>query len=197
MPRQATLSGMPAPEIVLVRHGETEWTVSERHTGRTDVPLTENGRTQAKALGARLTERSFGRVLASPLVRARDTCELAGFAARAELRDDLMEIDYGDAEGRTTVQMREDVPGWTAWSHGAPGGESLAEVGARVDVVVDELRATEGDVAIFAHGHILRVLAARWIGLGPECGSRLRLETGSLSVLGWEREHQVLLMWNT
>jgi len=196
MPRQATLSGMPAPEIVLVRHGETEWTVSERHTGRTDVPLTENGRTQAKALGARLTERSFGRVLASPLVRARDTCELAGFAARAELRDDLMEIDYGDAEGRTTVQMREDVPGWTAWSHGAPGGESLAEVGVRVRPLLDELRAAEGDVAVFAHGHVLRVLAAGWIGLGPDFGSRLRLDTGSLSVLGWEREWEVLRGWN-
>ena len=188
---------MPAPEILLLRHGETEWSASERHTGRTDVPLSEDGRAQARALATRLSGRSFSRVLSSPLARARETCELAGLAARAELRDDLMEIDYGDAEGRTTAALREEVPGWTVWSHGAPGGESLAEVGARVDVVVDELRATEGDVAIFAHGHILRVLAARWIGLGPECGSRLRLETGSLSVLGWEREHQVLLMWNT
>jgi len=188
---------MPDPEIVLVRHGETEWTVSERHTGRTDVPLTENGRAQAKALGLRLAERSFGRVLASPLLRARDTCELAGFGARAELRDDLMEIDYGDAEGRTTVALREDVPGWTVWSHGAPGGESLAEVGARLGPLLDELRAAEGDVAVFAHGHVLRVLAAGWIGLAPEYGSRLRLGTGSLSVLGWEREHEVLLRWNT
>lgn len=188
---------MPTPEIVLLRHGDTEWSVSERHTGRTDIPLNESGRAQAKALGLRLAERSFARVLSSPLARARDTCELAGLGARTELRDDLMEIDYGDAEGRTTVQLREEMPGWTVWSHGAPGGESLAEVGARVDPLLDELRGTEGDVAIFAHGHVLRVLAARWIGLGPEYGSRLRLGTGSLSALGWERELEVLLMWNT
>lgn len=186
----------PRPEIVLVRHGETEWSRSGQHTGTSDIPLTDTGRRQAEALRDALTGREFARVLSSPLSRAVETCRLAGLGDRAELRDELREWDYGEYDGVTTAQIRETRPGWTAWKDGCPGGESVAQVGARVDPLVEELRAAGEDVALFAHGHLLRVLSARWLGLPPEAGALLALSTATLSVLGWERETAVLRLWN-
>jgi probable phosphoglycerate mutase len=186
-----------SPEIVLVRHGETEWSRQRRHTGRTDVPLTEAGRGQAAALRQRLAGRDFERVLFSPLARAVVTCELAGFGDRADRRPELVEFDYGEAEGLTTRQMRERVPGWTVWTHGTPGAETPADVASRIEPIVAELREASGDVAIFAHGHVLRVLAALWIELPPESGSRFALSTAAVSTLGWEHETQVIGSWNT
>jgi len=187
---------LSAPEIVLARHGETEWSLAHRHTGRTDVPLTENGRRQAAALRERIAGREFERVLVSPLARAVETCELAGLGANAESRAELIELDYGDAEGITTAQMRETVPGWSVWTHETPGAEALSDVAARLEPILEELRDAHGDVAVFAHGHVLRVLAALWIGMGPAGGSRLALSTGTLCALGWERENQVIRAWN-
>jgi probable phosphoglycerate mutase len=183
-------------EVVLVRHGETEWSRDGRHTGRTDVPLTAAGRSQAERLGAPLGDWRFTRVLASPLGRALDTCRLAGFGDRAELSDALLEWDYGEYEGETTPQIRELRPGWNLWRDGCPGGESAADVGARVDPLASELKASEGDVAVFAHGHLLRVLAARWVELAPEAGARFWLATATISVLGFERETATIRRWN-
>ncbi len=182
--------------VVLVRHGQTEWSVSGQHTGTTDIPLTDEGRRQAEALGARLSGWTFGRVLTSPLARAADTCELAGFGARAEVTDDLREWDYGDYEGLRTADIRKDRPGWWLWRDGVPGGETVEEVGRRADRIIDAARAAEGDVALFAHGHVLRVLASRWIGLPPDHGRLFALATASISVLGWEREAAVVERWN-
>ena len=187
---------MTHPEIVLARHGETEWSRSHRHTGRTDIPLTENGRRQARALAGRIAGRSFERVLVSPLGRAVETCELAGLGEQAERRPELLELEYGDAEGMTTDQMRETVPGWSVWTHATPGAESLSDVASRLEPILAILSETRGDVAVFAHGHVLRVLAALWIGLPPAGGSRLALSTSTLSTLGWERENQVIRAWN-
>jgi broad specificity phosphatase PhoE len=186
-----------AVEIVLVRHGETEWSREHRHTGRTDVPLTDAGRRQAEALEPRLADRDFERVLVSPLSRATETCELAGMGDQAERRGELVEFDYGDSEGLTTAQMRERTPGWTVWTHRTPGAETPDDVGARLQPILAELRAIDGDVAIFAHGHVLRVLAALWIGIQPAGGARLTLATGKLCTLGWEHETQAILAWNT
>jgi broad specificity phosphatase PhoE len=183
-------------EVVLVRHGETEWSRDLRHTGRTDVPLTDEGRRQAERLRGALGEWSFTRVLASPLGRALDTCRLAGFGDRAEPRDALLEWDYGEYEGLTTAQIREQRPGWNLWRDGCPGGETAADMGARVDPMVAELKASEGHVVVFAHGHLLRVLAARWVELPPEAGARLWLATATISVLGFERETATLRRWN-
>jgi len=183
--------------IVLARHGETEWSRDHRHTGLTDVPLTEAGRRQAAALGDRLDGREFANVLASPLSRALDTCRIAGLGDRAEQRPELVELDYGEAEGLTTAQLRERVPGWTVWSHETPGAETLEQVADRLGPVIAELQAGEGDVAIFAHGHVLRILAALWIGMPPQGGARLVLATGTLSTLGWERETRAILTWNS
>jgi probable phosphoglycerate mutase len=187
---------MAAAEIVLARHGETEWSRDHRHTGRTDMPLTDVGRRQAEALRERLAEWSFERVLVSPLARAVDTCELAGFGDVAERRPELVEMDSGDAEGITTAQMRETVPGWSVWTHETPGAESLAAVADRLRPILAAMRETPGDMAIFAHGHLLRILAALWIGMPPAGGSRLVLATGTISVLGWERENQAIRAWN-
>ena len=187
---------MATPEILLARHGETEWSVAGRHTGRTDVPLNEAGRAQSLRLGERLRDRDFTRVLASPLERAFETCRLAKLGGRAEVRPDLVEWDYGDYEGLTTAEIRESVPGWTVWSHPTPGGETAAQVGSRVDRVVADLAALDGSAAVFAHGHVLRVLAARWMGLEPEDGALLALSTATLSSLGWEREKRVVRLWN-
>jgi broad specificity phosphatase PhoE len=165
-----------------------------RHTGRTDVPLTEAGEREARAVGEALRGRSFALVLSSTLSRARETARLAGFTP--EVRDDLAEWDYGEYEGLRTPEIRERVPDWTIWSYGAPGGESPAEVGARADRVLDEVRRVEGDVLVFAHGHLLRVLAARWLGLEPADGRLLALDSGTLSALGHEREQPVVRLWN-
>jgi broad specificity phosphatase PhoE len=188
---------MSSARIVLIRHGETAWSRDRRHTGRTDVPLTDAGREQAGALRPRLEQWSFERVLVSPLSRALETCELAGLGNGDERRAELVEFDYGEAEGLTTAQMRERVPSWTAWTHATPGAESPDRVGARLRPVLGELRETDGDVAIFAHGHVLRVLAALWIGMAPAGGAHLTLATGKLSALGWEHETQAILAWNT
>ena len=187
---------MAHPEILLARHGETEWSATLRHTGRTDVPLTDAGRSQARLLGERLRGRVITRVLTSPLQRAVETCRLAGLGGRAEIRPELMEWDYGEYEGLTTVEIRETVPGWTVWTHPTPGGETAAQVGDRVDQVVEDLATLDGDAAVFAHGHLLRVLAARWIGLEAEHGALLALSTATLGSLGWERERRVVRLWN-
>ena len=182
-------------EIVLVRHGETEWSRDGRHTGRTDLPLTENGRRQAELLRGALAEWGFAQVLSSPLQRALETCRLAGLRDSAQTTDDLRAWDYGEYEGITTAQIRESRPDWYLWRDGCPGGEQAVDVGRRVDRVIASLG--EGDVALFAHGHVLRVLAARWIGLEPEAGALLALGTGTLSVLGYERETRVVRRWNS
>ena len=184
------------PEVVLVRHGETEWSRTGKHTGSTDVPLTELGREQATALGAALQGREFALVLTSPLQRASQTCRLAGYGDVSQRRDDLREWDYGDYEGRTTPEVREERPGWTLWRGGVPGGETAAEVGVRADRVTEELRSLAGDGAVFAHGHVLRVLAARWLGLEPNAGRLFALDTATISVLGYEREASVIRIWN-
>jgi len=187
---------MANPEIFLARHGETEWSLNGRHTGTSDIPLTDNGRRHAEALGARLRGREFAAVFTSPLARAADTCKLAGLGDGAVVREELTEWDYGEYEGRTTADIRETVPGWTVWSHVTPGGETPAQVGARCDALIEELVRFEGAVACFAHGHILRVLGARWMGVPPENGANLALSTGTLSVLGWERVNRTLELWN-
>ena len=183
-------------EAVLVRHGETEWSRDGRHTGRTDIPLTDVGQRQAERLDDALREWSMTRVLSSPLGRALDTCRLAGFGDRAELRDALLEWDYGEYEGLTTAQIRELRPGWMLWRDGCPGGESAADVGARLEPIVAELKASDGDMALFAHGHVLRVLAARWVESPPEFGARMWLATATISVLGFERETAAIRRWN-
>jgi broad specificity phosphatase PhoE len=174
----------------------TEWSATGRHTGRTDVPLTDEGRRQAAALGTCLKEWRFGLVLTSPLRRAVDTCRLAGLGDVAQVRDELVEWDYGEYEGRTTPHIRAERPGWTLWSDGVPGGESAEQVGARADGVLADVRHAGGDVALFAHGHFLRVLAARWIDLPPDRGRSLALATATVSVVGYERETPVILRWN-
>lgn len=183
-------------QVWLVRHGETEWSGLGRHTGRTDVPMTERGRGEADLLSARLRSQRFARVLTSPLRRAAETCRLAGFGDVAEVRDDLMEWDYGAYEGLTTLEIRAERPGWSLWTEGAPAGESAAQVGLRADRVVTELRGIDGDVVVFAHGHILRVLAARWIGLPPSEGRLLVFGTTAISILGYEREVPAIISWN-
>jgi broad specificity phosphatase PhoE len=185
-----------AYEVVLVRHGETEWSRAGRHTGRTDVPLTEQGRRQAEAVGAALRDRDFALVLTSPLGRALETCRLAGFGERAQSRNELMEWDYGAYEGRTTAEVREERPGWTLWRDGVPGGETIEQVGERVDRVLDEIRALDGEALLFAHGHVLRVLTARWLELEPDAGRLFALDPATLSMLGYERETPVIQLWN-
>ncbi len=184
-------------ELVLVRHGETEWSRDLKHTGRSDLPLTEHGRTEAERLRPVFEGRSFARVLSSPLQRALDTCRLAGLGDRAELTDDLLEWDYGEYEGITTAEIREGRPDFYLWRDGCPGGENASDVGARVDRVIEALRSLEGDAVLFSHGHVLRVLTARWLGLGPESGALFKLDTGTLSALGYERETPVITRWNS
>ena len=185
-----------AQEVVLVRHGETDWSRAGRHTGRTDVPLTEQGRRQAEAVGVALRDRAFAVVLTSPLARALESCRLAGFGDRAELRDELMEWDYGAYEGRRTSEIREERPGWTLWRDGVPEGESSDQVGERADSVIDQIRALDGDALLFAHGHMLRVLTARWLVLEPSAGRLFALDPATLSTLGYERETPVIRFWN-
>ncbi len=184
-------------EIVLVRHGETEWSAAGRHTGRTDVPLTARGEEQAKAVIPMIEGRDFALVLSSPLQRAARTAEIAGLAA-AELDPDLREWDYGDYEGRTTAQIREQRPGWFLWRDGVVGGESLADVAARADRVIARVTPAleHGDVALVAHGHLLRVLAARWVRLDGSYGAHLALDTATVSNLGFEHAEPVIRRWN-
>jgi probable phosphoglycerate mutase len=179
-----------------VRHGETEWSKSGRHTSTSDIPLTEAGRSAAEALGERLRHWRFDLVLTSPLSRAADTCRLAGLGDDAAERSELVEWNYGEYEGLTTPQIRETIPDWSVWRDGCLGGETADEVGARVDPLIAELRALPGDAALFAHGHLLRVLTARWIGLRPNMGAALALSTAAVSVLGYERETPVVWLWN-
>lgn len=185
-----------AAQIVVVRHGETEWSASGKHTSTTDLPLTDDGRSLAAALGPSLRSDSFSAVLCSPLRRAQETCELAGYGGRAQLTDELREWGYGEYEGLTTPEIRERRPGWNLWQDGCPGGESPAEVGTRADLVLSQLENIEGNALVFAHGHILRVLAARWLGMEPAAGAHFRLDAGGLGRLGFERETHVLQGWN-
>jgi len=183
-------------ELVLVRHGETEWSSTGRHTGRTDVALTAKGRQQAESVGAQLAGRRFTRVLTSPALRAAETCRLAGFGDRAERRGELLEWDYGAYEGRTTAEIRGERPGWTLWRDGVPGGETLAQVGARADRLLAELEAVTGSVLVFGHGHLLRVVTARWLELDPDSGRLLALDPATISILGYEHEQHVIRRWN-
>jgi broad specificity phosphatase PhoE len=180
----------------LVRHGETEWSRSGQHTGASDVALTEDGKRQAEALGALLRDSEFARVFSSPKSRALETCRLAGYGDVVEIDDDLLEWNYGEYEGRTTADIRTEQPGWTVWSGPVPGGETPEQVAARTQHVIDRASTAGGDVALFAHGHVLRVLAATWLGLPPEAGRWFALGTASVSVLGHERETRVIALWN-
>jgi broad specificity phosphatase PhoE len=184
------------PKLVLARHGETEWSATGKHTSVTDVPLLESGRRDAERLGARLAGREFALVLTSPRERARETARLSGLGDAAQVDDDLVEVDYGEYEGRTTPEIREERPGWSVWTDGSPDGETVEEVGVRADRVIERALAAGGDVAVFAHGHLLRILAARWIGLPADYGGHLALSTGSYSELGFERERRVIWVWN-
>lgn len=188
--------GTPLREIWLVRHGETEWSRSGKHTGRTDLPLTAAGERQALELWRRLAGRPFDLVLTSPLRRARDTCRLAGYGAAAQVSDDLREWDYGSYEGRTSAEIRREAPGWTIWTGAVPGGETIEEVARRARRVVSEAGKVGGEVALFAHGHVLRVLAACWLGLPPSGGRLFALGTASISVLGFENAVGVVRLWN-
>jgi probable phosphoglycerate mutase len=183
-------------KLYCIRHGETEWSLSGQHTGVTDIPLTENGRRLARRLGAALSEEKFDLVLVSPLQRARETCALAGLGEEAIVARDLMEWNYGNYEGLTARQIRDINPGWMIFRDGCPGGESPDEVCARVDRVIARVRSVGGDVAVFAHGHVLRTLAARWIGLPPEGGQHFMLATGTISILGFYLSAPAVKAWN-
>lgn len=187
---------LPLHEVFLVRHGETQWSRSGQHTGVTDLPLTENGRRLAERLRPALARHSYVLVLSSPLQRARTTCELAGFGAQAQLETDLAEWNYGAYEGLTSDEIHARRPGWMVFQDGAPDGESPDEISARVDRVLAHIRAAGGDVLVFAHGHVLRVLAARWLGLPARDGRHFLLDTGTLCVLGWYREVPAVRLWN-
>jgi broad specificity phosphatase PhoE len=184
------------PEIWLVRHGETEWARLGRHTGRTDVPLTDVGRDQAQSVRSEVAGHPFALVLSSPRARALETSRIAGFGDRAEVDDDLAEWDYGALEGRTTPEIRAQYPGWTIWAGVVPDGETVDEVGRRADRVIARALAAGGDALAFGHGHQLRILAARWLGLGPTDGRLFALGTGTVSVLAWEHEQRVIERWN-
>ena len=186
------------PVVYLARHGETAWSRSGQHTGRTDLPLTEHGEEEARRLGQSLRGLKFAKVFCSPLQRAVRTCELAGFGAAAERDPNLVEWDYGEYEGRRTVEIHGERPDWQLFRDGCPGGESVSAIGARADEVVRRLRAVEGNVLLFSSGHILRVLTARWFGLDPAAGKYFLLSTATLSALGYEHElsEPVIRLWN-
>ena len=189
-----TDAGAPG-ELWLVRHGDTEWTETGRHTSHTDVALTARGREQATSVGGVLDGRPFSVVLASPMTRSIDTCRLAGYGDHLEIDDDLKEWDYGEYEGRTTAEIRQERPGWTVWA-GSPGGESLEHAAGRARRVIERASSAGGDAALFSHGHFLRILGATWLSLPPEGGRLLSLGTASLSILGYEREARVIRGWN-
>jgi probable phosphoglycerate mutase len=182
--------------VFAIRHGETKWSLSGQHTGTTDIPLTDNGRRLAQRMRPVLGTNKFKLVLCSPMRRARETCELAGLGAKAVIDADLAEWNYGEYEGLTPKQIHEVTPGWLLFQHGCPGGEAPEQVGARVDRVIARARGANGDVALFAHGHVLRVLAARWIGLPASGGQHFLLKTGTLCVLGYYREIPAVRIWN-
>jgi len=182
--------------VFAIRHGETAWSLSGQHTRTTDIPLTDNGRRLAERIRPVAAREAFALVLCSPMQRARETCELAGLAHRAVIDADLVEWNYGEYEGLTPKQVRESAPGWLIFRDGCPSGEAPEQVGARVDRVVARARAAEGDVALFAHGHVLRVLAARWIGLSADSGQHFLLDTGTLCVLGYYRDIPAVKVWN-
>jgi len=185
-------------DLILLRHGETGWSLAGQHTGRTDIPLTACGECQARSLAQRLAEAVFARVLTSPLSRALRTCELAGFGGQAEIDADLQEWDYGQYEGQRTADIRQERPGWDLFRDGCPGGELVEVVGARADRVMARLRGTEGNVLVFSHGHGLRVLAARWLGLPAGAARHFVLSTAALSILGYEhtRDEPAIRLWN-
>ena len=182
-------------KVYLARHGETEWSLSEQHTGRTDIPMTDNGRRQAAQMRGLFPSRPVEKAFTSPLSRAVETAALAGFEG-AEKTDDLLEFDYGEYEGVTTTDIRQERPDWYLWRDGSPGGETPSDVAIRVGRLVDRLRTEGADVVLFSHGHLLRALAARWLGLGPEAGGLFALETATLSTLGYERDVPVMRSWN-
>jgi broad specificity phosphatase PhoE len=190
------LSGLPGQEVVLVRHGETEWSRDGRHTGKSDIPLTDGGRAQARTLGPELQQWNFALVMTSPLQRAEETCRLAGYGDRAQVRPDLEEWDYGTYDGKTSKEIKAIAPDWSLWRDGGPGGETPADVGKRADRVIAEARRVGGNVLIFAHGHLLRVLTARWLGQPPGSGRHYALETAAVSVLGYEHDDAVIRRWN-
>jgi len=183
-------------KVYLLRHGETEWSLNGRHTGVTDIPLTENGRVAARLLKPILAKVTFTLVLTSPLQRARETCELAGLGQFANVEPDLIEWNYGEYEGLKTDQIRLTSPGWSVFRDGCPGGESPEQVGARADRVITKVRAAAGNVALFGHGHFTRVLAARWINLSANYGENFLLDTATLNVLGYYRESPAFMIWN-
>jgi len=183
-------------KVYLIRHGETEWTEEKKHTGLTDIPLTDEGRLQAQWLTAKFKEVKLKKVLCSPLIRASETCEIAGYREDAEIDSDLVEWDYGDFEGLTTAEIREKIPKWTIFAKGAPNGESVGDVSARAGRVISRIRSISGDVAIFSSGHFLRALGARWLQLPVSEGRLFSLSTASVSVLGYERSNPVLISWN-
>jgi len=182
--------------LFVIRHGATEWSRSGQHTGHTDIPLLPDGEAQARATGQLLADHEFALVLTSPLQRARRTCELVGLAEQAQVEPNLIEWDYGDYEGITSAEIHQSVPGWTVWTGAVPGGESINDVAARADAVIERALATDGDTIVFAHGHILRLLTARWCELEPAEGRRFVLDPATLCVLGWEHESRVILQWN-
>jgi probable phosphoglycerate mutase len=182
--------------LFVIRHGATEWSRSGQHTGHTDIPLLPEGEEQARATGALLADHEFALVLTSPLQRARRTCELVGLGAQAEVEPNLIEWDYGQYEGITSAQIHETVPGWTVWTGTVPGGDTIDQVAARADAVIERALAADGDTIVFAHGHILRLLTARWCQLDPAEGCRFVLDPATLCVLGWEHESRAILQWN-
>lgn len=186
----------PPKELWLIRHGETEWSLSGAHTGRTDLPLTSRGEEQAEKLGRYIRGREFSLVLTSPMKRARDTCRIAGYGDMAQIDERLREWDYGNHEGRTTSEIRTSDPDWSLWEQGVPGGETIQQVAERAKATIGRCISGGGNAALFAHGHILRILACCWLGLPPVAARLFALSAGAVSILGFERETRVLSMWN-
>jgi broad specificity phosphatase PhoE len=184
------------PELWLIRHGETAWSLSGQHTSRTDIPLTDHGKARAKEIHDYLNGRPFSLVLTSPRQRAKETCSIAGYGDVAQTDGNLSEWDYGSYDGRTTAEIRAERPGWSIWDDGVLDGEKIEQVAARAQAVIDRSLAAGGQVALFSHAHFLRILAATWLGIGPRGGKLLALGTGSISRLGFERENRVILSWN-
>jgi broad specificity phosphatase PhoE len=184
------------PELWLIRHGETAWSLSGQHTSRTDIPLTSHGKVRAEEIRNYLAGRPFPLVLTSPRQRAQETCRIAGYSDVAQIDDNLSEWDYGSYDGRTTAEIRAERPGWSIWEDGVVGGEAIEQVAVRAQAVIERSLAAGGQVALFSHAHFLRILAATWLGLGPRGGKLLALGTGSISRLGFERENRVILNWN-